>query len=77
MSIVRERFLKILSDCLGIPADEIIDSDTLEGLGTDSLDKIDIIIDCEDIFSIDIPESNAQKLINIGEFINYIENEIK
>lgn len=47
---------------------------TLQGLGADSLDIVEIIMALEERFDIEIDDEKAEKLTNIQEVINYVHN---
>lgn len=46
----------------------------VEDLGADSLDVVELIMALEEKFEVEIPDSDAEKLIKIEDVVNYIEN---
>ncbi len=45
-------------------------------LGADSLDTVELVMDMEDAFDIQIPEGDAEKIESIKDAINYVEEHI-
>ena len=48
----------------------------LKQLGVDSLDKVEISVDLENEFSIEIPDEDMEKLLTVGEIVDFIEQRI-
>ena len=46
-------------------------------LGADSLDTVEIIMAIEEAFSLEIPESEQEKIRTVGDAISYIEKHAK
>ena len=51
-----------------------MESKIIEDLGADSLDVVEHIMALEEKFEVEIPDSDAEKLIKIEDVVNYIEN---
>jgi acyl carrier protein len=49
---------------------------TWKDLKADSLDLVQILIAVEEQFGIEVPDEDAQKIQNFGEFVAYIEDRI-
>lgn len=49
---------------------------TWEDLKADSLDLVQVLIAIEDKFGIEIPDEDAQKFQNFGDFVNYVEAKL-
>ena len=57
-----------------VDADEVKDeSSFVEDLGADSLDTVELIMEFEDEFGIEIPDEEAEKISSVGEAIAYLE----
>ncbi len=77
MSKTAERIREIIAEKLMVELDEVTDEATFrEDLGADSLDLVDLIMEFEDEFGIEIPEEDAEKINTVGEAIAYIERKI-
>jgi len=61
----------VLSDILGFDLEDIVDEAELyNDLGMDMLDTIEIIIEFEKIFNIDIPDSEFEKVVKVSDIYN-------
>lgn len=74
MSSVAEKVKSIIVNKLGVSEDEVKEeSSFVEDLGADSLDIVELIMDLEEEFGIEIPDEDAEKIRTVGEAIKYIE----
>ncbi|EGW7318782.1 acyl carrier protein [Campylobacter jejuni] len=65
----------VVVEQLGIDADAVkMESKIIEDLGADSLDVVELIMALEEKFEVEIPDSDAEKLIKIEDVVNYIDN---
>ncbi|AXP08175.1 acyl carrier protein [Campylobacter sp. VicNov18] len=65
----------VVVEQLSIDADTVkMESKIIEDLGADSLDVVELIMALEEKFEIEIPDSDAEKLIKIEDVVNYIDN---
>jgi acyl carrier protein len=51
-----------------------LDASYVEDLGADSLDTVEMIMEFEDEFGIEIPDEDAEDLTTVGESIDYLED---
>jgi len=68
--------IETLIDKLGISKTEISAESTLTDIGADSLDSVEIIVELEKKFGIDIPDEILPEVQSIGNLCKYIEKEI-
>lgn len=68
---IEERVIDIVNDILGIEATE---EDTFEDLYMDSLDLVEIIIECEKEFSYPITDDKVQNLKTVEDLVNLIKD---
>jgi acyl carrier protein len=67
----------IIADQLGVSEDEIkMESSFIEDLGADSLDIVELVMEFEKEFEIDIPDEDAEKLRTVGDAIGYLEQKV-
>ena len=68
---IEERVIDIVNDVLGVEATE---KDTFEDLYMDSLDLVEIIIECEQEFSYPITDDKVQNLKTVEDLVNLIKD---
>ncbi len=56
------------------PAEVKEDSKFVEDLGADSLDVVELVMALEEKFDIEIPDSDAEKIVTVGDALKYIED---
>ncbi len=75
---IAQRVKKIIEEQLMVDESEITDDATfIEDLGADSLDVVEMIMELEDEFGIEIPDEEAEKLTTVGEAIEYIRRLVE
>ncbi|MAJ56625.1 MAG: acyl carrier protein [Candidatus Pelagibacter sp.] len=75
MSDVREKVKKIIVDHLGVDADKVTDEASfIDDLGADSLDTVELVMAFEEEFGSEISDSDAEKILTVGDAIKFIEN---
>ncbi|WP_441702345.1 acyl carrier protein [Helicobacter pylori] len=50
------------------------EAEFVKDLGADSLDVVELIMALEEKFDIEIPDEQAEKIVNVGDVVKYIEN---
>ncbi|WP_240655884.1 acyl carrier protein [Helicobacter pylori] len=48
----------------------------VKDLGVDSLDIVELIMALEERFGIEIPDEQAEKIVNVGDVMRYIEKQL-
>ena len=65
----------VVVEQLSVAPDAVkLDSKIIEDLGADSLDVVELVMAHEEKFEVEIPDSDAEKLITINDVVTYIEN---
>jgi len=73
-SEILEKVKKIIADKLDIEEDKITpESSFLDDLGADSLDIVELIMELEEEFGIEIPDEDAEKIRTVADAVKYIE----
>ncbi len=63
----------ILVEQLGVDASEVVETASFsEDLNADSLDLVEMIMEMEDKFGVKIPDEEAEKIVTVGDAVNYI-----
>lgn len=75
MSDIASRVKAIIVDKLGVDENEVVaEASFTSDLGADSLDTVELIMEFEKEFDIQIPDDQAENISTVGQAINYIEN---
>lgn len=75
MSSVEERVQKIIAEQLSVGEDQVTsEASFVDDLGADSLDTVELVMALEEEFEIDIPDEEAEKIINVQDAVNYIKS---
>ena len=74
---ILEILRSIISDYVGIPAEEIHpDSTLLEDLSADSIDRAEIALAIEEEWNLEIPEEQLEQLLSVQDFVTLIANAV-
>ena len=75
MSDVYDRVKKIVIDRLGVEEAEVtLEANFKDDLGADSLDVVELVMELEDEFDLEISDEDAEKVTTVGEVVKYIES---
>ncbi|MEH6940486.1 MULTISPECIES: acyl carrier protein [Bacillus] len=77
MADVLERITKIVVDRLEVEESEVKpEASFKEDLGADSLDVVELVMELEDEFGMEISDEDAEKISTVGDAVNYIESNM-
>lgn len=77
MSDIADRVKKIVVEHLGVEADKVTESASfIDDLGADSLDTVELVMEFEDEFEINIPDEDAEKIQTVGDAVKYISAKL-
>ena len=72
-----DKIKEIIIDKLGIDDGKItMDAKFIDDLGADSLDTVELIMQFEEEFSIEIPDEEAENLLSVGQAVDYITKKL-
>ena len=73
-----EKVKNIIVEQLGASESSItLESSFIDDLGADSLDIVELIMALEEEFDIEIPDSDAEKVVTVGDVVDYIKENVK
>ena len=73
---VSNKVKKIVADHLGIEETRVTEeSSFIDDLGADSLDTVELVMAFEEEFGSEISDSEAEKILTVGDAIKFIENK--
>ncbi len=74
MASVEERVINIVGDQLGVDKEKIKrETHFVNDLGADSLDTVELVMELEEEFDINIPDDAAESIQTVGQAIEFIE----
>ena len=74
----KDRVTKIIKKQLYVKESEIKpEASLVDDLGADSLDIVEIVMEIEEEFGIEISYNNTENVKTVGDMINYIDDALK
>jgi acyl carrier protein len=78
MSEIESKVKSIIVDKLGVDENEVnAEASFTNDLGADSLDTVELIMEFEKEFDIQIPDDQAENILTVGSAIDYIKDNVK
>jgi acyl carrier protein len=72
---IEQRVKEIIAENLEVNADQVVgEAKLIEDLGADSLDAVELIMNLEEEFDLEIPDDAAEGLVKVSDVIAYIED---
>jgi len=76
MANIETRVKQIVADKLGVDYEDVRNTSSFTNdLGADSLDTVELIMELEKAFNVNIPDDRAEGIATVGDAIAYIEKE--
>lgn len=73
---IQERVIKIVCDQMGTTPDKVArETSFINDLGADSLDLVELIMELEEEFEIQIPDDDSSNIQTVGQAIDYISSK--
>ena len=73
---IKSKVTKIVADHLGIEEEKVKEeSSFIDDLGADSLDTVELVMAFEEEFGSEISDSEAGKILTVGDAIKFIESK--
>ena len=75
---LNEKVTNIIVDKLSVEEPRVVpEASFLDDLGADSLDTVELIMEFEEEFDLEIPDEDAEKITTVGAALEYINNHAK
>ncbi len=72
-----ETIQAVIAEQLNIDVSQVTpEAEFVKDLGADSLDVVELIMALEERFGIEIPDEQAEKIVNVGDVMRYIEKQL-
>ncbi|WP_019416052.1 acyl carrier protein [Paenisporosarcina sp. TG20] len=76
MATVVERVTKVIVDRLGVDESEVkMEASFRDDLGADSLDVVELVMELEDEFDMEISDEDAEQISTVGSAVTFIESK--
>lgn len=73
-----EKIKAIIVEQLGVTENSVtMEASFIDDLGADSLDIVELIMAIEEEFDIEIPDSDAEKVVTVGDVVDYIKENVQ
>ena len=73
--MIFERIKEMIVEELNVPAEKVtMEARLSEDLGADSIDAVELIMNIEDEFEIQVSDEEAQNIKSVGDLVKYIES---
>ncbi len=67
------KIVVIIVDKLDTDKDKVSETATLQDLGADSIDIVELVLKLEEIFGIEINDEDAEKFGTVGQVVDYVQ----
>ena len=73
---IASKVKKMVADHLGIDEAKVVDeANFIDDLGADSLDTVELVMAFEEEFGSEISDSEAEKILTVGDAVKFIESK--
>lgn len=70
---MEERLKKLISEQLGVDESRVVPTASFtDDLEADSLDLVEMIMSLEEEFNVEIPDADAEKIVTVGDALEYL-----
>lgn len=77
MAEIEKKVIEIVCKKLGADASKVtLETDFVNDLSADSLDLVELVMELEEAFGMQIPDKDAEKIRTVGDAVNYIKERL-
>ena len=77
MADVEKKVKEIIVSKLGVDEAQITpEASFTNDLGADSLDTVELVMEFEKAFNVQIPDEDAEKISTVGDAVNYLKSKV-
>ncbi len=75
---VFEKVKAIIVEQLGVVESSVeMEASFIDDLGADSLDIVELVMALEEEFDMEIPDADAEKVVTVGDVVEYIKENVQ
>jgi len=75
---IEAKVKEIIMNKLGVEATQVVPAASFTNdLGADSLDTVELVMEFEKEFNVQIPDEDAEKITTVGDAITYLKGKAK
>ena len=75
---VFEKVKEIIVEQLGVAETSVtMEASFIDDLGADSLDIVELVMALEEEFDMEIPDADAEKVVTVGDVVDYIKENVQ
>jgi acyl carrier protein len=76
-ALIRKRVQEIVGENLGVEPERLTDASAfVQDVGADTLDIVEMVMELEEAFGIWIPDADAEKILTVGDLVDYLARHI-
>lgn len=73
---ILEKITEVCVNLLGVSPEEVtLEAAFVDDLGADSLDLVELVMELEEQFGLEIPEEDISQIRTVGDAVRYIKNK--
>ena len=77
MADIGAKVKEIVVNKLGVDEAQVTpEASFINDLGADSLDTVELVMEFEKAFNVQIPDEDAEKISTVGDAINYLKTKV-
>ena len=77
MAEIEKKVKEIIVSKLGVEEAQItLEASFTNDLGADSLDTVELVMEFEKAFNVQIPDEDAEKISTVGDAVNYLKSKV-
>jgi len=74
---IEEEVVEIIVEQLGVDKEQItLETSFINDLGADSLDTVELVMEFEQKFDMEIPDDEAEKIQTVGQVVSYVKEHV-
>lgn len=78
MADIESRVKEIIMNKLGVEAAQVTpEASFTNDLGADSLDTVELVMEFEKAFNLQIPDEDAEKISTVGDAVKYLQTKVQ